>query len=80
MISSSVINRSYKTFISLTIFFTLLVLTVRGVTEVGSNYCNNEWAEDKPVISSKTFCGTGTRNLSDEGKKAIEDLFSRSFA
>ncbi|MBU8850060.1 MAG: hypothetical protein KOO64_11000 [Desulfobacterales bacterium] len=40
----------------------------------------NEWVEDKPVISHKTFCGTGTRNLSDEGKKAIEELFSRSFA
>lgn len=39
-----------------------------------------EWAEDVPVISNKTFCGTGTRNLSKEGKDAIEDLFSRSFA
>lgn len=39
----------------------------------------SEWVEDEPVISNKTFCGTGTRNLSDEGKKAIEDLFSRSF-
>jgi hypothetical protein len=38
-----------------------------------------EWVEDEPVILHKTFCGTGTRNLSDEGKKAIEDLFSRSF-
>ncbi|MCF6247799.1 MAG: hypothetical protein L3J69_10600 [Desulfobacula sp.] len=41
---------------------------------------NNEWTENEPVISHKTFCGTGTRNLSDEGKKAIQDLFSRSFA
>jgi len=40
----------------------------------------NEWVEEEPVISHKTFCGTGTRNLSDEGKKAIEDLFSRSFS
>lgn len=39
-----------------------------------------EWEEDQPVISNKTFCGTGTRNLSDEGKKAIDDLFARSFA
>jgi hypothetical protein len=39
-----------------------------------------KWVEDEPVISHKTFCGTGTRNLSDAGKKAIEDLFSRSFA
>ena len=41
---------------------------------------NNEWVEDQPVITHKTFCGTGTRNLSPEGNKAIEDLFARSFA
>ncbi len=41
---------------------------------------NSKWIENEPVISHKTFCGTGTRNLSDEGKKAIEDLFSRSFS
>lgn len=39
-----------------------------------------EWKEDTPVISHKTFCGTGTRNISEQGIKAIEDLFSRSFA
>ncbi|MBN2344480.1 MAG: hypothetical protein JXX29_01720 [Deltaproteobacteria bacterium] len=37
------------------------------------------WVQDTPVISHKTFCGTGTRNLTDQGKKAIEDLFARSF-
>jgi hypothetical protein len=41
---------------------------------------NNAWVENEPVIEHGTFCGTGTRNLSDEGKKAIEDLFARSFA
>ena len=40
---------------------------------------NNEWEKDLPVISHKTFCGTGTRNLSEDASKAIEDLFSRSF-
>jgi hypothetical protein len=40
----------------------------------------NEWKEDEPVIVHDTFCGTGTRNLSSEGKKAIEDLFKRSFS
>jgi len=40
----------------------------------------NDWVEDTPVISHKTFCGTGTRNLSDKGREAIEDLFNRSFA
>ena len=39
----------------------------------------NEWKEYEPVILHETFCGTGTRKLSDKGKKAIEDLFSRSF-
>ncbi|MBN2716307.1 MAG: hypothetical protein JXX14_10660 [Deltaproteobacteria bacterium] len=39
----------------------------------------NAWVADLPVICHKTFCGTGTRNLTEEGKKAIEALFSRSF-
>lgn len=39
----------------------------------------NEWVEDKPVIHESTFCGTGSRELTNESKKAIEDLFSRSF-
>jgi len=40
----------------------------------------NRWALDTPVITQDTFCGTGTRNLSDEGKAAIAELFKRSFA
>jgi hypothetical protein len=40
---------------------------------------NNAWEKDSPVISHKTFCGTGTRNLTDDARKAIEDLFDRSF-
>jgi hypothetical protein len=32
-----------------------------------------------PVITDKTFVGTGTRNLSDEGRKAIHQLFEDSF-
>lgn len=43
------------------------------------SWIDGDWKEDLPVISYDTFCGTGTRNLSDEGKKAIEDLFKRSF-
>ena len=53
------------------------------VFDQGSNrwwaWKENEWVKEDPIISHKTFCGTGTRNLSDKGKKAIEDLFSRSF-
>jgi len=54
-----------------------------SVFDQGSNKWNtwekNKWVQDEPLISHPTFCGTGTRNLSDEGKKAIEDLFARSF-
>lgn len=40
---------------------------------------NSQWVEDTPVITSDTFAGTGTRNLSDEGRQALRDLFTRSF-
>ncbi|MGC9196009.1 MAG: hypothetical protein ACP5IL_11210 [Syntrophobacteraceae bacterium] len=40
---------------------------------------DNSWVESLPVIEHKTFVGTGTRNLSEEGKVAIQDLFKRSF-
>jgi hypothetical protein len=36
-------------------------------------------AEGDPVIESRRFTGTGTRNLSDDGRAAIEALFERSF-
>jgi hypothetical protein len=34
---------------------------------------------ETPVISNNTFVGTGTRNLTDDGCKAIEALFVSSF-
>ncbi|MCX6156198.1 MAG: hypothetical protein NT007_18770 [Candidatus Kapabacteria bacterium] len=38
------------------------------------------WVEhSEPVITNIHFAGTGTRNLSENGKKAIEALFARSF-
>ncbi len=40
---------------------------------------DNSWIEDAPVISDKTFVGTGTRNLNDDGLQAIKELFHRSF-
>ena len=40
---------------------------------------DNSWVESIPVIEHKTFVGTGTRHLSEEGKQAIHDLFQRSF-
>ncbi|MCP4136658.1 MAG: hypothetical protein GY754_37150 [bacterium] len=42
-------------------------------------WADNAWGEDTPVIEHKTFCGSGTRNLSDDAKSAIGDLFDRSF-
>jgi len=39
-----------------------------------------DWEETKaPVICHHHFCGTGTRFLDYSGKKAIEELFERSF-
>ena len=40
---------------------------------------DNRWIESTPVIASDTFVGTGTRNLSDDGRRALRDLFTRSF-
>ena len=40
---------------------------------------NSQWIPQTPVITGKTFVGTGTRNLSEDGRKAIEDLYARSF-
>ena len=37
------------------------------------------WVEREPVIEHRTFVGTGTRDLSEAGRQAIEDLFHRSF-
>ncbi|MBF0200412.1 MAG: hypothetical protein HQK66_03695 [Desulfamplus sp.] len=43
------------------------------------SWVNNGWVEVTPVISHKTFAGTGTRNLTPDAAKALEDLFERSF-
>jgi hypothetical protein len=32
-----------------------------------------------PTIMSESFAGIGTQHLTDDGRKAIHDLFSRSF-
>jgi hypothetical protein len=44
------------------------------------SWINNTWVKETPVISHATFCGTGTRNLTDDARAAIQDLFGRSFA
>jgi hypothetical protein len=39
-----------------------------------------EWVKDTaPVIPERPFAGTGTRNLTEEGRQAIQGLFERSF-
>ena len=43
------------------------------------SWINNEWITEDPVISHKTIAVTGTRNLNDEGRQAIDELFERSF-
>lgn len=40
---------------------------------------DGHWAADTPVIPERPFAATGTRNLSDEARQAIADLFERSF-
>lgn len=41
---------------------------------------DNSWNQvEEPTISSRRFTGTGTQSLTDEGRKAIQELFSRSF-
>lgn len=43
------------------------------------SWIDNAWKEVNPIISHKTFAGTGTRNLSTAAAAALEDLFQRSF-
>lgn len=44
------------------------------------SWAKDHWAEiDEPTIGHKHFTGTGTRFLEDNGRKAITDLFDRSF-
>ena len=41
---------------------------------------DTEWVQDAaPVVSERRFCGTGTRDLSDDGRRAIRELYQRSF-
>lgn len=37
------------------------------------------WKPSTPTITSPLFAGTGTANLTESGRKAIEELFERSF-
>ncbi len=37
------------------------------------------WEPETPVVSHKTFVGTGTRHLSEDGRQALRQLFEASF-
>lgn len=39
----------------------------------------DDWQADTPLIAHPTFTGTGTRELSANGRQAIADLFRRTF-
>ena len=40
---------------------------------------DGKWQEDQPKISHETFCASGTRDLTPEGRQAIEQLFADAF-
>ena len=40
---------------------------------------DNAWVADFPVLEKDSFVGTGTRNLSEEGRKAIRAFFEKAF-
>ena len=42
-------------------------------------WSDGRWGEGEPRIESRPFAGTGTRNLTDAGRAAIETLFTASF-
>jgi hypothetical protein len=48
-----------------------------------SRWTGDEWealtAQTAPVITHPHFTGTGTRQIHDNGKRAIEELFTQSF-
>ena len=40
---------------------------------------DGRWASDTPIIPERPFAATGTRQLTEEGRRAIGELFDRSF-
>jgi hypothetical protein len=42
-------------------------------------WTGSAWEAHVPTITHPHFAGTGTRHLTDAGKKAIDDLFKRTF-
>ena len=48
-------------------------------TNMWYKYINKTWVKIDTPILTKNFAGIGTRNLSKEGKKAIEDVYEKTF-
>jgi len=42
-------------------------------------WIDNSWTAETPLIEKDTFVGTGTRNLSEDGKRALRELFQNAF-
>jgi hypothetical protein len=42
-------------------------------------WANDEWLPNTPVLGQESFCGTGTRHLTESGRAAIDALFAHSF-
>ena len=42
-------------------------------------YKNNTWVKTDTPVLTKNFAGIGTRNLNENGKKAIENVFNKTF-
>jgi hypothetical protein len=60
-------------------FFNRNVAVFDKTTSAWRVWRHGEWVKEIPVISETTLCGTGTRELTDESRKAIRELFERSF-
>ena len=48
--------------------------------DVWYSWKEGSWVEDSPKIEHETFVGSGTRNLSENGKQAINKLFKEAFS
>ena len=44
------------------------------------SWLEGAWQASSPKIEFNSFVGSGTRNLTDAGRKAVEDLMNEAFA
>ncbi len=60
-------------------FFNRAVSVFDQAQERWLTWQEGRWQEDEPTIPDRPFSATGTRSLSEAGRAAIRDLFTRSF-